>query len=75
MIPARFAPIVFGLFLSCMMSFIISGVSTLRTTGFVAGLPGYWFNAWITSWIVAFPVVLFVGPLARRLVARVVRQP
>lgn len=70
MFSPRFAPFLFGFFLSCMMSFIISGVATMRTVGFVPALPGYWANAWLSSWVVAFPSVLVVGPFARRIVAR-----
>ncbi len=75
MFPPRLAPILFGFFLSCMMSCIISGVATLRTVGFVSTMPGFWLNAWLSSWVVAFPAVLVVGPFARRIVARLTRQP
>lgn len=69
MIPARFAHIVFGLLLSGMMSFIVSGISTFLAIGMVSGFFGQWIGSWLPSWAVAFPVVLFVAPLARRLVA------
>ncbi len=74
MIPARYAPIVFGLFLSGMMSLIVSGISMLRVTDAWDGFFGIWMSAWLTSWVVAFPVVLFVAPLARRMVARMTVQ-
>ncbi|MCR8825325.1 DUF2798 domain-containing protein [Pseudosulfitobacter koreensis] len=70
MIPARYAPIAFGFFLSGMMSLIVSGISMLRATEVWEGFVTIWMGAWLTSWAVAFPVVLFVAPLARRLVAR-----
>lgn len=73
MIPARFAPIVFGFFLSMIMSLIISGVSMVTTAW---GQPDYlsnWVRAWLSSWVVAFPAVLVVAPIARRIVARLVR--
>ncbi len=73
MIPARYAPILYGFFLSCMMSLIISGVATVRTTGLIAAFPQFWLNAWLSSWVVAFPIVLFVGPFARRIVGRLTR--
>lgn len=73
MIPQRFAPVVFGLILSGMMSFIVSGIATIRATGLIDGLPALWAGAWIVSWAVAFPTVLVVAPVTRRLVARLVR--
>lgn len=69
MIPQRFAPYLFGLILSGLMSFIVSGIATLRAVGFVGDLFGLWIGAWLPSWAVAFPTVLFVAPLTRRLVA------
>lgn len=70
MIPARYAHIAFGFFLSCMMSFLVSGISTFLAVGFAPGVIGQWMAAWLPSWAVAFPIVLFVAPAARRLVAR-----
>ncbi len=72
MIPGRFEPFVFGFILSGLMSFVVSGIATLRLTGPVPGFPGLWFAAWLTAWIFAFPVVLFVAPVARRIVSRMI---
>ena len=69
MIPARYAHIVFGLFLSAMMSFIVSGISTFLAIGLIPGVFATWRGGWLPSWAGAFPVVLFVAPLARRMVA------
>lgn len=73
MIPARFAPIVFGLILSGLMSFIVSGIATFRAAGADPAFLQLWMGAWLTSWVVAFPTVLVVAPFTRRLVARLVR--
>lgn len=70
MIPARYAHIAFGFVLSGMMSFLVSGISTFLTVGFVPGILGQWIGAWLPSWAVAFPIVLIVAPAARRLVAK-----
>lgn len=69
MIPARFAPVLFGLILSGLMSCMVSGIATLRALGLVAGFFGQWMTSWGFSWAVAFPVVLVVAPVTRRLVA------
>ena len=74
MMPARFAPVLFGLILSGLMSLIVSGIATVRATGLVPEFPELWLTAWLTSWLVAFPTVLVVAPLARRLVAKMVRD-
>lgn len=74
MIHRRFAPILFGLILSGLMSFLVSGIATLRAAGPVPGFTGIWIGAWLTAWLFAFPIVLFAAPLARRLVERLVER-
>lgn len=74
MIPARFAPVLFGFVLSGMMSFIVSGIATFRATGLGDGFMGLWMSSWASSWLVAFPTVLVVAPLTRRLVARMTKS-
>jgi hypothetical protein len=71
----RFAPVLFGFVLSALMSFLVSGIATLRTAGLGDGFLGLWINAWLPSWLIAFPTVLVVAPLARRLVAMLVATP
>lgn len=69
MIPARYAHIAFGLLLSGTMSFLVSGIATFLAVGLIPGFVGEWIGAWLPSWAIAFPAVLVVAPLARRLVA------
>lgn len=73
MIPARFAPIVFAFLLSAQMSFLISGISTFRISGLTEGFFGLWIASWIPSWLVAFPCVLVVAPITRKLVSLFVK--
>lgn len=70
MLPPKYAPALFGLILSGLMSLLVSGISTLRAVGLVDGFAGLWVSAWLSAWLVAFPVVLVVAPLTRRAVAR-----
>lgn len=70
MIPARFAPVLFGLILSGLMSCIVSGIATLRALGPAPGFLGAWMTSWLVAWAIAFPAVLVVAPLTRRIVAR-----
>jgi hypothetical protein len=73
MLPARFAPVLFGFILSGLMSAMVSGIATWRALGVDADFLSNWFGSWLTSWAVAFPAVLIVAPIARRIVARLVR--
>ena len=68
-LPKKLEPIAFGLLLSGMMSFIVSTISTYLAIGSLSGLLG----AWISSWAIAFPAVLVVAPLVRRILKSVVK--
>lgn len=73
MFPARFEPVVFVFVLSGLMSFLVSGISTLRAAGLAEHFVTLWLSAWAASWLFAFPVALVVVPVARRIVKRLVR--
>ena len=72
MFPKKFAPVLFGLILSGLMSLLVAGISTWRAVGLGDSFAGLWIGAWLTAWLVAFPVVLAVAPLARRAVSLLV---
>lgn len=74
MIPARFAPILFGFILSGLMSCIVTCIATVKEIGLGPETAASWMGAWSVSWPVAFMVVLFAAPLTRRLVALLVRS-
>lgn len=71
-LPARYGALVTPLILSGLMTLIVSGISTLRVLGptqaFLEGWPG----AWALSWLIAFPVLLLVLPVVRKLTAMLV---
>lgn len=75
MIPHRFAPYLFGFILSGLMSFMVSGISTFLAFGMIDGFFLSWMSAWLPSWCVAFPTVLVVAPIARKLVAALTTAP
>ena len=75
MIPARFAPALFGFILSGMMSLLVSAISTLRAVGLASGFVHLWLSGWLTAWLIAFPVVLVLAPMTRRIVDRLVQAP
>ena len=74
-LPAHYASIVMPLVLSVLMTFVISGVSTLLSLGLTPAFFATWPSAWAISWLVAFPTLLMVLPLVRRIVAILVHQP
>ncbi len=74
-LPAKYNTVAFPLVLSTMMSFIISGVSTWRALGLIDGFAGKWMIAWGISWVIAFPTVLILLPVVRKIVGLVVNQP
>ena len=73
MIPRKFGPVLFGLILSGLMSLLVSGISIGVAGGFEPGALQLWLRSWLTAWTLAFPSVLLVGPLARRLAGALLR--
>jgi len=70
MIDKKYSPLLFGLILSGLMSMLVSGLSTWRVAGLSSHFPVQWASAWLFAWMVAFPAVLVMAPLARKLVER-----
>jgi hypothetical protein len=74
-LPASFQPYVFGLVLSGVMSFMVSGIATANAVGLADGFFAKWIGSWLFAWAVAFPTVLFVRPFAQRVTALIVAAP
>ena len=72
-LPAHWAPIVMPLILTVCMSFIVSGIATVRAGGLTERFLGLWMSAWSVSWLVAFPTLLLVLPAVRKAVSLLVR--
>lgn len=72
-IPNRYASIVLPFFLSIIMTFIVSCISTLRSMGFEHFLIQTWISAWGISWLIAFPVLLLVLPIVRKITMFIVQ--
>ncbi len=71
--PARSAHILLPLVISIFMSCVVSGVATVRSLGFTDGVFSIWMSGWAVSWIIAFPTLLLVLPLARKIVAAITK--
>jgi len=72
-LPARFEHPLFALLLSGLMSLLVSGVATWSALGGHGGFAAKWLGAWLHSWLVAFPAVMVVAPLVRKVVVRCVQ--
>jgi hypothetical protein len=68
-LPAHYATILVPLVLSVLMTFVVSAISTLKSLGPTPAFLTTWPVAWAISWLVAFPTLLVVLPLVRRIVA------
>ena len=71
-LPARHAAWVTPLLLTLFMTCIVSFISTFKGVGFGPRFVEVWLSAWRWSWVVAFPAMLMVLPVAKRLTAAVV---
>lgn len=68
MISKKYGPMMFSLILSGIMSLLVSGIATLRAMGVTDGMISLWASAWLAAWVVTFPTVMVVSPLAQRVV-------
>ncbi|WP_086995310.1 DUF2798 domain-containing protein [Rhizobium sullae] len=74
-LPSSFTVVVMPLVLSVFMSGIVSAVATVVNIGLGATFITNWPGAWGTSWVVAFPSLLMILPVVRRIVSAVVETP
>jgi hypothetical protein len=73
-IPKRFVPFLFPLMLSGFMTLLITGISIVRVLGIddLIVAPGnfleIWFKAYVPAWLIAYPVLLMIMPIVKRVV-------
>jgi hypothetical protein len=70
---SRYAPILFGALLSAIMVSIVSACVILINQG-TTEFMYHWIKSVITAWPVAFPAVLMVAPLVRKLVMKLTAE-
>ncbi|CAI3804093.1 DUF2798 domain-containing protein [Rheinheimera sp. MM224] len=75
MIPSRFSPYVFSFFMSLLMSGVMSFCITTLNLGWVNNLLLLWLQAWSAAFVIAFPTIVLVTPLVRKLVTLVISTP
>ncbi|WP_027172067.1 DUF2798 domain-containing protein [Methylobacterium sp. 10] len=66
--------LIMPLVLSVLMTLVVSAIATYKTLGADAAFLEHWSPAWALSWVVAFPTLLLVLPLVRRIVGFLVRS-
>ena len=74
-LPPRYALVVMPLLMSGLMSGIICMVNLVRAMGWSVQALQAWPGTWMVAWAVAFPTVLVVIPIVKKLTAYVVRMP
>ncbi len=74
-LPARAAGILTPLIVSFFMTCIVSAVSTINSNGWTSDFTEMWLSAWGASWLIAFPALLLILPLVRRIVFALVKFP
>jgi len=57
---------------SFFMTFLVSGVATIRAIGLIPGVIGTWMVSWMISWAIAFPTMVVMMPRVRRWLAMIV---
>jgi hypothetical protein len=71
MVSVKYLHQVQALLLSGFMSFIMSGAISLINVGLVTNFLSIWLHAWLVAYAIAFPSVLLVFPIARKLAMKI----
>ncbi|MCR8923081.1 DUF2798 domain-containing protein [Dasania sp. GY-MA-18] len=74
MISKKYTTYVFSFFMSLLMSAIMSMVVSLLNVGLVENIFAIWLRAWGISFVIAFPTIIVISPLVKRLVNLVISK-
>lgn len=66
--------LMFSLFMSLVLSFLMTGWVTWINLGFVEGFPWRWGTAFVTAWPAAALIAFAFGPTVHRITHRVVNE-
>lgn len=72
MIPKKYEFILFAFLMSMFMTILMSFVVTLINVGYSEIFFNQWLDAFMKSYVIAFPTVLIVVPIVRRVVKRLI---
>jgi len=73
-LPEKCVPAAVPLLVSCCMTCLVSAVATWRAVDSTA-FWDTWPLSWMISWAIAYPVMLLMLPIARRLIAAITLPP
>ena len=73
-IPKKYEGIVFAFVMSLLMALLMSGVLTIVFTGLSADFIAHWFNGFIHAWPIAFPAILIIAPIVRKIVVALIAK-
>ena len=74
-LPMKALVVVIPFMVSFIMSGVISFVSMVRSLGLGFHVFSPWVSVWMFSWMIAFPTILVVLPLARKMAMKLVKLP
>lgn len=74
MISKKYTAQVFSFFMALLMSCIMSFVISIFNVGLVSGILLVWLKAWAFAFVVAFPTIILITPIVRKLVGLVVER-
>ena len=73
MLDKKYQNIVFSFFMALFMSGIMSFVISVFNLGIIDGIFIKWLQAWAFAFAVAFPTIIVVGPIVRKVVSLVIK--
>jgi hypothetical protein len=73
-VPAKHQHILVGFLMALLMSCIMSFVISVINVGWIDAIASIWLKAWGTAFIIAFPIILLIGPVVRKLAAKLVKH-
>jgi hypothetical protein len=66
--------LLFAFFMSLLMAFLMSGVLTAIHLGFTPHFVAQWLHSFILAWPIAFPSILLIAPIVRKIVVKLTEQ-
>jgi len=73
-IDKKYQQLVFAFFMALLMSCIMSFVISTFNIGFVNNILSIWLKAWGFAFVVAFPAILLVIPVVRKMMGLVIKN-
>ncbi len=67
-IPKKYTGLLFAFVMSLLMALLMSGVLTAVFAGINHQFFVHWMNGFVHAWPIAFPAILVIAPLVRKIV-------